>query len=1094
MKPKVSLEEKTMGRLDLSQPIASRKPEPPVAKFKISLKKWYDLIGIKPYRGKFSIKLVSKINNTDIKVRPGCDVLTMECNSQSGNNLTFDSEIERQLRLDINFNPVAIEDCNNRSISQFSIDYTIERTCISDSFFAKRFGKKKKSKSISDTATIALDPIPVYPIFLPQRFDFEYQAEAIEKTLQIRNSSVLHYAPTACIRIINAGLYDKNGIKDIPDAVKVLLKPKESKTYVPGDIIIKPIGSQPSIANSKGEIECIYPENGYWIELPLAFDLSKIPNPQQEQDTYLFKIEYEYWNSANTRRISGQEKIKVNVRKNHERIELGVNLQENSARGFINTAAVCGVTHVEQPLFVNGQGTGDYRIAIQNLATVIQTEHPKAGIIIRDLTCNGIAFTKGTTAKTNNNETIKLNDICRCDSLSIQQRRLLPNDFIPIDIPFVFGQANIDYFLTLEGKKVFRAEAEVKLSFDYFIDETGELPANASFTHFEGSVVFNLEKEPRREWLSVDFGTSAVVALYGSAIDLENAQANHDNIKDLRDIKFRGLARAYTQPQPVTDESIFINSKIILGDNFPNGQKKVVRFEDYRKGNILFSPGDVFNYSLLLPSLKSMMGYDKIPLKMSGVADLHVDSIYEMAYQQLFSLYLQSVSQGQPIEKIVMTYPNTFAAKHVACLKKLAKECLPTLRDDYIVTLSESDAVAYYFLMSRFRILEHADEDTHRNVLIYDMGAGTLDITYLNNIVEDGKRKVDIQGKFGISKAGNYLDYILAEIVVDICDRNGITDANGQSFKDYLSLKSNRSIDIDTCSKLKNYVKDKLKPLLAETDGNGGTRTMPNWDNIATLDTIPLSEVFQHTKFKEFITDISTRVIKGCDDIFPSTLKDIDAVVFSGRMTTMKAIRKAVIDAIKKTTGKDVIPIDIADNEDAQYEPLQTRKTAVVEGALNYVENFIHGGQFTLLPPKPFYAHYCVIVQRGSQYEVIDLVDNSMAANNYINTETITFSGNDIAQVSAIYLIQTYAVGNNAIIDDFRGNRNLTTVLEARSTTNITGSRRVEVKVLCQGEGNRFEQGTKPVGLWIGNIKIEQLPHENIKSEAFRKSAWPIVF
>ena len=252
-----------------------------------------------------------------------------------------------------------------------------------------------------------------------------------------------------------------------------------------------------------------------------------------------------------------------------------------------------------------------------------------------------------------------------------------------------------------------------------------------------------------------------------------------------------------------------------------------------------------------------------------------------------------------------------------------------------------------------------------------------------------------------------------------------------------------------------------------------------------------MSEVYHHDKFKEFISDISEKVIQGCNSIFPSKLNDIDVVVFSGRMTSMLLIRKAVLDAIKSIIKKDkVIAIDIAKNETRGNEQLQLRKTAVVEGALNYVESFRLGGNTILLPPKPFFAHYCVIVQSSPvDFEVIDHVDNSMVSCGYSSTTNI-----NLTNVYALYLVQTYAVGNDAIIKDFANDRNLTTMLAARETSNFYGMHDVAITVQCQDSDNRFEQGTKAVSLSIDNAEVVALPHDNITSTAFRKSAWPIVF
>jgi hypothetical protein len=152
------------------------------------------------------------------------------------------------------------------------------------------------------------------------------------------------------------------------------------------------------------------------------------------------------------------------------------------------------------------------------------------------------------------------------------------------------------------------------------------------------------------------------------------------------------------------------------------------------------------------------------------------------------------------------------------------------------------------------------------------------------------------------------------------------------------------------------------------------------------------------------------------------------------------------------------------------------------------VENFIGNDDFVLLPRRPFYAHYCAIMQTFDGFVVFDKVDNTMAAQNYSQTKQINLSG-----VTAIYLVQTYAVDDQDIINDFMGNRNLSTVLGSRDTSNYRNTHDVTVKVDYE-EANRFDDGAQYVSLWIDAAKQQMLPHENITSDAFRKSAWPIVF
>ena len=1101
-------------RLDLSVAPKNRKASI-IAQFDIRFAQRFNVFGLCTPHGKLRFSLKWKCDSKDkIIVEKGRDLLTMECKNSSGNDFIVDINGEPKVELRLFFDHGAVKDCENRGIDNFKISYTVECTpdaslsCCLNRWFGKPNEMVKKSKIIDETVTIGLEPIQVEPKLSPPVKPFEYKAGHVTAELQISNSSTLHYAPTVCVRINPNEVYlyqqpPKGQPIIINDAVKVKAEDvKSSIKYAPGDVRFELENQKSEIMNKNYEIETIYPHSGYHIILPLEIDLNQIPNPEGNSDTYYVNVGYDYWSSKDDKKDQNKnhkaEPIEIVVNKNKEKVGLGVYLL---SKGTEVPRVVNDATKVGQHVVLNLKGTTSYRIAIKNTATVVQKEHPDAGVVIRNFTCSGISLKNGVIALDESNHNVGIDSVCQCaPNNETELRRLRPNESKDIDILFNTKHSTIHHFLTSDHKKVFKAEAEVKVSFDYYIDEVGEDNPNAEFKHFSGSVAFVLEQAPRREWLGVDFGTSAVVALYGNTTtDDGSVQPRDKYIQDLQKIKKTGLAKAYRtaskEYRDVTDENIFINSKIVLGANYPHGEDIVKNFDEYPKGRIQFSPGDQFDYSKLLPSLKSMMGYESVPRK----EKVTVDEVYELAYRQLFNLYLNRLTSEAPVEKMVMTYPNTFSTEHVKRLKKFARECLgDDLREDYIVTVSESDAVAYQYLKRRYDpdddFMAHTGEDVDRNVLIYDMGAGTLDITYFGKVVENGVRKVEIKGKFGLNKAGNYLDYVLASIVVNICKKHGITDVNGNSFEGYILL-DNTAPDIETRYTLKNYVKDKLKPIMADIEdvNNIGEAKMPQWENKADgLKDIPLAEVFRRKEFVKFIEDVSTNVVNCCDRIFPGGLSEVDVVVFSGRMTTMKAIRNAVMKAISEKVqkiGKDkvVIDKDIAEGEGGQE--LQVRKTAVVDGALTYVENFIGGKGVVLLPPKPFFARYCIVAKGAFKTEVILKLTNTDCDMNkeYIKSRTI-----DLSEYNMIHLIQTYAADDTAILEDFKGDRNLTTVLGSLETRHLPLNPKLAIKY--QADPNRNDQGTKAISWAVGDIEQEMLPHENIKSEAFRKSAWPVVF
>ena len=1081
--------------LDLSKEKGQR-PSICVAEYKINFKKHKTWFGCRTPEGTLHLQINSNCDLDDkddkIIIESG-QPLTLECKEEKGDDIEVQINGEQYVMLKVWFCPAVIEDCNNPKIEQFKIHYNIKCKvkCKSRSMLSRRDTDDEKNES--GDAIVSLAPIAVDPELLLNPKSFLYEPKRMDTTLRISNSSDKLYAPSIGIKISSVKLYDTTRENLFSDAVEVQWdKAKASNTNSLGGsgFVVKSHDSTPKIVNSEHEIENIHPNSGYYIGLPISIDLSKISSPQKEYESYKLYIDYVFWDSKDSRRRSDRTTLDIRVIKNKQRIELGVNLQGKYPDGYKNLLKIEGDSPSDKPIVVNSTFTHKtYRIAVENTATILQPEHPNAGIVIKDFKSSNIEFkTNDIVAKSSDNKVIDLGSICRIVPTNNPEIILLPNTPpVCIDIDFV-GNNQISCFEKANGERLFSTEAKVDLSFNYYIDETGERNNTQTLKHFKGTVYFKFEIEPCREWLGIDFGTSAVVALYGNSINLQTGRPQNC-LKNLKEIKEKGLSKAYPNGgdlKSVTDEEFFINSRIVLGEKFPEGVDEVKDFVQYPKGKILFSPGDSFTYTKLLPSLKSMMGYKCIPNLMgsSGTPPL-VNDIYKMTFKQLFNLYLNNISNSHPIEKVFMTYPNTFAPVHITELKKIAKECLPRLRDEYFITISESDAVAFHYLMKRRKLLGNAGNDVDRNVLIYDMGAGTLDITYFSNIFENDKRIIDIKGKFGINKAGNYLDYVLAKIVVDICRKHELKDANNQYFDSYIDLKS--KTDTATRTKLKNYVKNLLKPMLADIEdiNIASDLKMPNWDvvrNGGSLDEIPLSEVYQHDDFCSFINDISTEVIEGCDRLFPGGLHHVDAVVFSGRMTSMKAIRKAVEKAINTKAESAVMSFDIAEDKNDLKDQLQERKTAVVKGALSYVESFLQDGEIVLRSSKPFFARYCVILfQQPDIYKVINIVDNSMEDCNFTSKKDVKLSN-----VYALYLIQTYAMDENAIISDYIGDRNLTTVLSVLPiTNNLNGTFPIYVQV---------NPITKEVVFGVDDDSDVQLPHDNIDSQAFRKSAWPIIF
>lgn len=301
-----------------------------------------------------------------------------------------------------------------------------------------------------------------------------------------------------------------------------------------------------------------------------------------------------------------------------------------------------------------------------------------------------------------------------------------------------------------------------------------------------------LERLPGSNWLCIDFGTSAIAVAVGSGV--------HDSFKmvPLQDVPVRqDGSSGYGKEDEVNPEAgtPFLPSWVICNADLrseASGQQ-----DGWRAGFPLFRPaslrpgeasflglpaitsqlGDRNTSGRVIFSLKSWLGKGarEIPLQEEvrflrnghEVRErmLPLEAVVESGFGALATTYLHQ----QRAEQIVLCHPNTFTERHrerlhaIACraLMKTFKISSPR----HIRLLSESDAVAYYYCSQRMR--RNPRGGTER-ILVYDLGAGTLDVSILKvewNNDPFFPRTWKVEGRMGVPVAGNHLDEVLARIV-----------------------------------------------------------------------------------------------------------------------------------------------------------------------------------------------------------------------------------------------------------------------------------------------------------------------------------------
>jgi len=408
------------------------------------------------------------------------------------------------------------------------------------------------------------------------------------------------------------------------------------------------------------------------------------------------------------------------------------------------------------------------------------------------------------------------------------------------------------------------------------------------------------------------------------------------------------------------------NTSFLSSDILLQIKKSIIKKDDYFDNIIRISPTKKelgANLPYFIPYMKSIIGCKDLPVLNPSLnaftyydeqnierkfsdKPLKVETILTSAYYSILKDYIEpsiiekKIKRDQ-LNKIVLTMPNTFTPRHVDYIKYLIKDNFRFLKENYITFVSESDAVACYYFLQKGLLntqskrskteIKKLDENLE-HVLVYDMGAGTVDLTYFRISPKNNKneQKVEILLKMGSCTAGNYLDYIISKAIFEMFkEKLKITFDNEKGLS--------RSIDIYGRSTLKNIVIEKIKPKL-------------NKD----IDVIIKKDDFKHPVITDNIT-INTKILRekpSIQEYIKKNTKDffnaffhlkseynrkksvpINTVILTGRAVQFESLKKQIKKEIADwSSNSNVHYIDNIEKD--------TLKSIVVNGALYYAKKF----------------------------------------------------------------------------------------------------------------------------------------------------------
>ena len=466
-----------------------------------------------------------------------------------------------------------------------------------------------------------------------------------------------------------------------------------------------------------------------------------------------------------------------------------------------------------------------------------------------------------------------------------------------------------------------------------------------------------LSKDLGSKWLALDFGTAATVALFGedfdgqaSPKDIAALYASH-GLLNLRDRYIEIVRRASIREEGTP----FLPSDLMLTDSNELLSESDPRF-------IHLAPGvdNISNNSArYIPFLKSIIGQERIPLPKpikfkNEHGEVVVDrpsvrpvltSVYRTIFDDII-VPLVSANKNE-LNQLVLTVPNTFSALHLEFLRNVVAEASG---NRFLETeiISESDAVACYYAKSWYRLNGNRSSSSREDlkneeyILVYDMGAGTLDLSYLKLTKENYSiKKIEVIDKIGKPLAGNALDYWLATEVNKIAqERKGdldIPDLISKPTKEDVANPSRIARLQNNRIQLREAIRRGKESMSSPSSAHPISFNQVDFWGGVNLGDIDWSQIAGNDTVHSFIKSATTGII---DQFFAylgytQGQVQIDTIILSGRSTKFLGIKETVQAVVSRWMNPAA-----SERFATIHLPEQDLKTAVALGALAYVTTY----------------------------------------------------------------------------------------------------------------------------------------------------------